>query len=429
MELCQKSRDYDDTSQDAQAKTGVIGGLTYGVSVEELTNAYTSIGNQGIYNGSYLIAKIQNAMGEVIYEHHPEPKSVFSKQTAFLMTDMMKSVINSGTAADMKNYFQHYNQVPFVGKTGSTQDDADAWFIGYTPDITVGAWAGYDQSKYKLTTKHCSLTAGCGTTRAKKIWAHIMDASLDKEQKLFPTKEFMMPEEIVTKTVSRYTGKLPTAEIQTRNDVVTDLFNLKFIPTETDNAAGMTKYISFNGINYRANPATPADMVSEQFMVRREKPISVIINEIQEGLKLVPAEQRQSISHYVPIDSELDGPVDTDPRMDDGNPPSSPKGLVLQSSNEAVILSFALNNEQDVVGYRLYGSDDGHTFSFIQGKPVSTQVEAQFTIVSAQRNYYMYALTAVDVAGNQSPMSDIKFNEKKSIEDWFSQYFNNKHNK
>jgi penicillin-binding protein 1B len=411
------------TAQDSQAKTGVIGGLTYGVSVEELTNAYTSIGNQGIYNDSYLIAKIENAMGDVIYEHQSAPKTVFSKQTAYLMTDMMKSVVQSGTAADMQHYFQHYNQVPFVGKTGSTQDDADAWFIGYTPDVTVGVWAGYDQSKYKLTKKNCSVTAGCGTSRAKKIWSLIMDAALVKQQKLFPTKEFIMSEEIVIKTVSRFTGKLPTAEIQANNDVVTDLFNLKYIPTETDDAAGMTKYIAFNGINYRANPATPADMVSERFMVRREKPISAIMNEIQTGLKLVPAEQRKPISHYIPLDSELDGPVETDPRIDDGLPPSSPQGLVLQSTNEAVNLSFAMNNEQDVVGYRLYGSNDGQTFSVIQGKPVSTLAEAQFTVTGAQRNYYIYALTAVDVVGNESVMSDIKFNEKKSINDWFSQYF------
>jgi penicillin-binding protein len=416
------------TAQDAQAKTGVIGGLTYGVSVEELTNAYTSIGNQGIYNDSYLISKIENAMGEVIYEHHPEPKPKFSKQTAYLMTDMMKSVVNSGTAADMKQYFQHYNQAPFVGKTGSTQEDADAWFIGYTPDVTVGVWAGYDQSKYKLTTTHCSVTAGCGTTRAKKIWAHIMDASLDKQQKLFPTKEFIVPEEIVTKTVSRFSGKLPSAEIQARNDVVTDLFNLKYIPSEIDDVAGMTKFITFNGKNYRANPATPPDMVGEQFMVRREKPISDIMNEIQKGLKLVPAEQRKPISHYIPLDAALDGPVETDPRTDDGNRPSKPNGLNLQSTNESVILSFALNNEQDVVGYRLYGSDDGVTFSLIQGKPVSAQAEAQFTVTGAQRNYYTYVFTAVDVVGNESEMSDIKFNEKKSIEDWFSEFFNKKQN-
>jgi penicillin-binding protein len=414
------------TAQDNQAKTGVIGGLTYGVSVEELTNAYSAIANQGTYNDSYLIEKIENAMGEVIYEHHAVPETVFSPQTAFLMTDMMKTVVESGTAADLKNNFAHYNQIPFVGKTGSTQNDADAWFIGYSPDITVGVWAGYDQPIYKLSHSNCSKTAGCGTTRAKKIWAHIMDATIEKRQNLFPTKAFKVPEEIVTKTVSRYSGKLPTPEIQARGDVVTDLFNLKYVPTEIDDVAGMTQFIAYNGKNYRAQPATPSDMVGAKFMVSREKSIADILNEVQANLKRVPAGERKSISHYTPLDAELDGLREIDPRIDDGSPPSAPVGISLQSSNENVVISFQLNKEPDVVGYRLYGANDGETFTPIQGKPVSSQAEAQFTVANAQRNYYMYVITAVDVAGNESVQSEIKFNNQKSIEDWFSQFFNNK---
>ncbi|MEX2460043.1 MAG: transglycosylase domain-containing protein [Paenibacillaceae bacterium] len=407
------------TAQDDQAKTGVIGGLTYGVSVEELTNAYSSIGNQGTYNDSYLIAKIENAMGEVIYEHHVEAKTVFSKQTAFLMTDMMKSVVSGGTAADLKDSFKHYNEVPIVGKTGSTQNDADAWFIGYTPDITVGVWAGYDQPINKLSKS--------GTARAKKIWAHIMDLSYEKKPNLFPTKEFVMPEDIVTQTVSRYSGKLPTPEIQSRGDVVTDLFNLRYIPTETDHNAGLTKYVSFNGKSYLAQPETPTDMVSEKFMVRREKPISEIMNEIQANLKRVPEEERKSLSHYVPIDADLDEPVEIDPRKDDGNAPNPPVGLSADSANGNTVVTFSLNNEQDVVGYRLYGSNDGNSFAFIQGKPVTSQADAQFTVSAAQDDFYMYAITAVDVAGHESGKSNIQFNDKKSIDQWFSKFFKKRH--
>jgi penicillin-binding protein len=404
------------TAQDDQAKTGVIGGLTYGVSVEELTNAYSSIGNQGTYNDSYLISKIENAMGEVIYEHPTAPKTVFSKQTAFLMTDMMKSVVSAGTAADLKNEFNHYNEVPFVGKTGSTQNDADAWFIGYTPDITVGVWAGYDQPIYKLSKS--------GTSRAKKIWAHIMDISYEKKQQLFPSKEFIMPEDIVTQTVSRYSGKLPTPEIQSRGDVNTDLFNLKYVPTEIDHTVGMTKYVSFNGKSYVAQPETPMDMVSEKFMVRREKPISEIMREIQASLNRVPGEDRKSLSHYVPLDAELDGPAEVDPRKDDGNPPNPPVGLSSHSAEGNTFVNFQLNSEPDVVGYRLYGSNNGDQFTLIQGRPVNSQAEAQFRINGAQGEYYMYVITAVDVAGKESKMSNIQFSDKKSIDQWFSEFFN-----
>jgi penicillin-binding protein len=419
------------TKQDEQAKTGVIGGLTYGVSVEELTNAYVAIGNQGTYNQTYLIAKIEDAAGKLVFEHRVEPTPVFSKQTAYLMTDMMKSVVESGTAADLKKYYEHYDQAPFVGKTGSTQNDTDAWFVGYTPDVTVGVWAGYDQPIHKLTKSRCSKTAGCGTKRAKKIWAHIMDASMNKQQKLFPSKEFMMPEGIVSMTVSKYSGMLPTQELLDRRDVIRDLFNKAYIPTKTDDVAGMTKYVTFNGKNYLAHLETPGDMVSQKFMVRREKSISDVIQEVKEALKKVPAGDRKSISHYYPIDSDLDGPVELDPRTDDGSAPSSPVGLSISNGDGTLTISFPINSEPDVIGYRLYGSDNGETFSAIQGKPVSSQSEAQFTVNNSQGegNYYMYVMTAVDVVGNESELSDIEFNDQKSIEDWFSEFFNKRNKK
>jgi penicillin-binding protein len=144
-------------------------------------------------------------------------------------------------------------------------------------------------------------------------------------------------------------------------------------------------------------------------------------------MKLVPEGQRKPITHYYPIDAALDGPVEIDPRLDDGNPPSSPKGLSLMSTNGNLIIAFQLNIEPDVVGYRLYGSNDGNSFSLIQGKPVSSQEEAQFIVNGPQKDYYMYVLTAVDVVGNESEKSDIKFNNQKSIENWFSKFFNKSH--
>lgn len=418
------------TEQDKLAKTGVIGGLAYGVSVEELTNAYAAIANQGLYTDTYLIAGIEDATGKVIYEHKPESTAVFSKQTAFLMTDMMRTVVKSGTAADLKEYYEHYEQAPFVGKTGSTQNNADAWFVGYTPDITVGVWAGYDQPIHKLASKGCSKTAGCGTLRAKKIWAHIMDVTMDKKQNLFPTKEFVKPDNIVSETVSIYSGMLPSQELLDRKDVVKDIFNKAYVPTEIDDIAGMSNYVTFNGNTYFANPKTPEDMQYQKFMVRREKSISAVIQEVTEGLELVSAGDRKSISHYYPLDSNLDGPTELDPRTDDGTSPSSPGDLKLNKDNGTIAISFPMNKEADVIGYRLYGSNNGENFSLIRGKPVSSQSEAQFSLSSSQDgNYYMFVMTAVDVVGNESGMSEIKFNDQKSIEDWFSEFFNNKNKK
>jgi penicillin-binding protein len=414
------------TAQDELAQTGVIGGLTYGVSVEELTNAYATIGNQGMYNQTFLIDHIEDASGKVIYEHQEAPTTVFSKQTAYLMSDMLRGVVKSGTAKNMVNYYEHYDKAPFVGKTGSTQNNTDAWFIGYTPDITVGVWAGYDQPIHKLSTRQCSKTAGCGTERAKKIWAHIMDTAMEKRQPLFSTKDFVEPENIVLKTVSKYSGMLPTDELRARNDIITDIFNKAYAPTEMDDVARMMSYVTYNGVHYLAQPQTPSDMVSRAFMVSREKPISQMIQEVKAGLRRMPSDERKSISHYYPNDAELDGPTEIDPRIDDGHVPGIPSQLNLKRSDDTLTIVFNMNTEPDVIGYRLYGSNDGQSFAVLRGKPISSQSDAEFTIdrQTDGMDYYMYAITAVDVAGNESDLSDIVFNDRKSIEDWFSNFFN-----
>jgi penicillin-binding protein len=415
------------TEEDHHAKTGVIGGLTYGVSVEELSNAYAAIGNEGVYNDAFLIAKIENALGEVVYEHRSKPVNVFTEQTAYLMTDMMKTVVDSGTAADLKKDFNHFEKISFAGKTGSTQDDADAWFIGYTPDVTVGVWAGYDQPIHKLSKTNCSETAGCGTSRAKKIWAKIMDSTLENRGDLFPSKEFVKPDRIVEMTVSKFSAKLPTQELIDRGDIVKDIFNKQYIPEETDDIAGMTRYVIYNQSKYLAQTETPEDMVYNSFQVKREKSVSEILNEIQSVQAQIPQSERKPISHYIPIDAEwVDGPAESDPRNDDGQAPSPPKGLTINNINNSYEISFQMNSESDVAGYRLYRSVEGRSFQYAAGKPVSSQEEAYFQINKPKRSHYVYVITAVDVAGKESEPSDVIFSNKKAVEDWFSDFFRNR---
>ena len=80
--------------EDDYAQTGVIGGLSIGVSVEELTNAYGAIADKGVFNDAYMISKITDANGKIVYQHEAKPLRAFSEQTAFLMTDMMRTVIS-----------------------------------------------------------------------------------------------------------------------------------------------------------------------------------------------------------------------------------------------------------------------------------------------------------------------------------------------
>ncbi|WP_231571123.1 transglycosylase domain-containing protein [Gordoniibacillus kamchatkensis] len=259
--------------EDYQAQTGVIGGLKYGTSVKELTNAYAAIANKGVFNEAYMIRKITDPNGKIVYEHKQQPSTVFSEQTAYLMTDMMRTVITEGTATDLKSKFAYYGKIPIVGKTGSTQDDTDAWFEGFTPDITLGVWVGYDQPVNKLTKANGS------TSHAKNVWALAMNAAVEKRNDLFKTKSFEKPDGIVTATVSNLSGKLPSELTTKTGHTVTDIFNKDFVPTEQDDVMVNAKIIPYNGRNYLAQPATPDDMTQDRTVIKRAKPINQLLED------------------------------------------------------------------------------------------------------------------------------------------------------
>ncbi|GJM69973.1 hypothetical protein HMSSN036_21890 [Paenibacillus macerans] len=146
---------------------------------------------------------------------------MFSEQTAYLMTDMLRTVIRDGTGSSIKRDFKNYGKIPVVGKTGTTQNYADVWFMGYSPDVTLGVWIGYRDSVNTLSD--------AGKSRARKIWSLVMNEVTANEPDLFATKEFKKPDGIVTKTVSGYSGKLPTQLTQQAGKLVTDIFNAKYV--------------------------------------------------------------------------------------------------------------------------------------------------------------------------------------------------------
>ncbi|KEO79224.1 transglycosylase domain-containing protein [Paenibacillus polymyxa] len=213
-------------SQDEHAQTGVLGGLSKGVSVEELTAAYGTIPNMGVYNAPHLISKITDANGKIVYEFKPQTRRVYSQQTAFLMTDMLKTVISDprGTGKRLQNAFKSYGAIDIAGKTGTTQNFGDVWFMGYTSDVTLGVWAGYRQQVNTLSQE--------GHSRAQSVWALIMNEAVKDQPELFKNKHFIQPEGVVRVTVSSLTGKLPGRYSRQSGQLVTDWFNQKYVPTE-----------------------------------------------------------------------------------------------------------------------------------------------------------------------------------------------------
>jgi penicillin-binding protein len=405
------------TKEDNHAQTGVIGGLKYGVSVKDLANAYATMGNNGVFNNAYLIRKIEDAEGQIVYEHKANPTLVFSEETAYLITDMLRTVVTSGTAADLMKRYHYHKKVPIVGKTGSTQGDADAWFMGYSPDITVGVWAGYDQPIHKLSSK-----TG-GTQRAKIIWSAIMNAAVELRPELFPTKRFERPENIIEMTVSDLSGKLPSDLVRETNHLVTDLFNKKFIPTEEDDMLVRMNVISYNNFNYIANPLTPPDMTQEKLLIKRERPIKSIIDQIA-GLfekypKSVPTKKGnvpKTPEDYYPLGLDNEAPTEADPRVDDGDVPDAPTDVVLEKKTGSVTITFQPNGIADVVGYRLYRSMNGGPYVAVSGAVVLTGQPPKFMNYISESNFYAYYVTAVDVIGNESPASKVVLSNGNTID-------------
>ena len=125
-----------------------LGQLSYGLTVQEITNAYSIFVNDGIFSKSRLWTKVTDSSGNIVLDNPIQQEAVISAQTASIMTIMLKDVVSNGTgmAVTLRNpdYENNLPGVACAGKTGTTQEDFDRWFIGYTPYYVAGVWFGYD---------------------------------------------------------------------------------------------------------------------------------------------------------------------------------------------------------------------------------------------------------------------------------------------
>ena len=163
------------------------------VSPIEMTSAFSTFANGGIHATPFGILKVTDNQGRVLEESMPEENESFSPQLSYVLVNMMKGVVQRGTGS----YASRLKR-PLAGKTGTSQDSKDMWFIGMTPDLTAGAWMGYDDFM-SLPMKDWT---GGGTV--VPWWTEIMETVL-KDQ---PVRDFPVPEGIVFVTVDQDTGKL-----------------------------------------------------------------------------------------------------------------------------------------------------------------------------------------------------------------------------
>jgi penicillin-binding protein 1A len=165
------------------------------VTLLSMTSAYGAFANDGMLNTPTLIRRVETTEGEVLFEASQHAERAVSEATAFIMTTMMADVINAGTAWQARRVGF---TLPAAGKTGTTNDYHDAWFVGYTPKLVTGVWLGYDQPQTILSN-------GYAGDLAVPIWGRFMKAATNGDEPAW----FRAPATVTSVNVCRLSGKLP----------------------------------------------------------------------------------------------------------------------------------------------------------------------------------------------------------------------------
>ena len=211
-----------------------LGGVTYGVTPYELNAAYASIANGGLYVEPKLYTRVTDSDGNVILDNtNPPARQVIKETTAFLLTDAMVDVVTKGTGTKC-----NFPNMAIAGKTGTTTDDYDVWFAGFTPYYTCTTWVGYDNNINMSSSE---------TAVVKTLWRSIMQ----RVHENLPNESFSMPSGIVKQTVCSRSGRLPIPGVCDAT-LVTEFFADGTVPTES-----CTVHYQGDICNYDQRPASP----------------------------------------------------------------------------------------------------------------------------------------------------------------------------
>jgi penicillin-binding protein 1A len=170
------------------------------ITVEDMVAAYSTFANQGVYVKPQFLSRIENKSGEVIYEPIPESHDVLNKDIAFAVIKLLEGVTETGSGARLRtegggsgdNRWTGYPYMfknPIAGKTGTTQNQSDGWFMGMVPNLVTGVWVGCEDRSARFK----SLTYGQGATAALPVWAYFMKLCYKDEALQISKSEFERP--------------------------------------------------------------------------------------------------------------------------------------------------------------------------------------------------------------------------------------------
>ena len=188
---------------------------SFEVTPLELTSAFGILANKGIRVEPYSIHYVTDIQGKLLEENHPVVSDVLSAETSFIITNLLKGVVERGTGWRAKSLRR-----PVAGKTGTTNDFRDAWFIGYVPHLVTGVWVGLDDNNSLGENE-------TGSRAASPIWVNFMNSILTD----WPIEDFNLPENITLIKIDAKTGLLPSKNCG--KDLILESFVKGTEPTES----------------------------------------------------------------------------------------------------------------------------------------------------------------------------------------------------
>jgi penicillin-binding protein 1A len=178
---------------------------TLDVNVYEMVGAYGAFANQGVYVKPVMVTRIENKDGTVLYEYVPETKDVLSKDVSYAIVDLLKGVTQGGSGTRLRTtgankYSGEYDEIitgypyelknPIAGKTGTTQNNSDGWFMGMVPNLVTGVWVGGEERAVHFK----SITYGQGASMALPIWGLYMTKNYADPELGISKEDFEKPE-------------------------------------------------------------------------------------------------------------------------------------------------------------------------------------------------------------------------------------------
>jgi len=349
-----------------------LGGLTYGVTPLDMAQAYAVFANQGIKVKLHTIKRIEDRNGRILYEHQNEPEAILSQQTAYLITDILKDVVRRGTAGRLRV------GRPVAAKTGTTNDNRDAYLVAYTPEIVVSFWIGHD------ITRLGTVRGGSGTT------INYMNAILSQILEDVPPSDFVRPPGITGPiAICNKSGLRPGPHCP-EECITYEIFPTGLVPQETCDLHIELEVCAASGL--LAGEFCPESEIEKRVFLNRP-PFEI-------------TDERWGSAGRAPEDAALMPPAEICDVHTKAAP--SPEGFVIYLLQYPFRAHLRWDYKPDIVEYKIYRRSEGEEEPILlQRLPGSITQYVDDDIEQGKR--YIYSLLAINSAGVKSAPSEWLF--------------------